>query len=41
MNIIRYWPIIEEAHHCDGPKLRPDEYAARMVAFFDAAFGLK
>jgi pimeloyl-ACP methyl ester carboxylesterase len=31
--------IIPEATHCDGPKLRPDEYAARMIAFFDAAFG--
>ena len=33
--------IITEAHHCDGPKLRPDEYAARMIAFFDAAFGVE
>ena len=33
--------IITEAHHCDGPVVQPDEYAARMTAFFDAAFGLK
>lgn len=30
--------IIEEATHCDGPNLFPDEYAARMVSFFDEAF---
>lgn len=32
--------IIDEAYHCGGPKVRPDEYAARMTAFFDAAFGI-
>jgi fermentation-respiration switch protein FrsA (DUF1100 family) len=32
--------IIPEATHCDGPTVRPEEYAARMVAFFDAAFGI-
>ena len=32
--------IIPEARHCDGPKLRPDEYAAKMIAFFDEAFGM-
>jgi fermentation-respiration switch protein FrsA (DUF1100 family) len=32
--------IIPEATHCDGPRVRPDEYAARMIAFFDAAFGI-
>jgi pimeloyl-ACP methyl ester carboxylesterase len=31
--------VIPEAMHCDGPSLRPEEYAAKMVAFFDAAFG--
>lgn len=31
--------IIEEATHCDGPHLVPDEYASRMVSFFDEAFG--
>jgi uncharacterized protein len=30
--------IIPEAYHCDGPVQRPDEYAARLVKFFDAAF---
>lgn len=30
--------VIEEAYHCDGPAHRPDEYAERMVDFFDAAF---
>lgn len=30
--------VIEEAYHCDGPAYRPDEYAERMVFFFDAAF---
>lgn len=30
--------IIPEAYHCDGPIQRPEEYAARMVGFFDAAF---
>lgn len=33
--------IIPEAVHCDGPNYRPDEYAARMVDFFDTAFGIK
>lgn len=33
--------IIPEATHCNGRRLRPDEYAARMLAFFDDAFGLK
>jgi pimeloyl-ACP methyl ester carboxylesterase len=31
--------IIPEAHHCDGPVQRPEEYSARMVGFFNAAFG--
>jgi pimeloyl-ACP methyl ester carboxylesterase len=30
--------IIPEAYHCDGPVQRPDEYATRMIGFFDAAF---
>lgn len=29
--------VIEEAFHCDGPAYRPEEYAGRMVAFFDNA----
>jgi uncharacterized protein len=33
--------IINEAHHCDGPRVRPEEYATRMIAFFDAAFGME
>ncbi len=33
--------IIPEAYHCDGPIQRPDEYAARLVKFFDAAFDVK
>jgi dienelactone hydrolase len=32
--------IIPEAVHCDGPKHRPEEYARRMVEFFDTAFGI-
>lgn len=33
--------IIDEARHCGGPKARPEEYAARMTTFFDAAFGIE
>ncbi len=33
--------IIPEAVHCDGPARRPEEYAQRMVEFFDTAFGIK
>lgn len=33
--------IIPEAVHCDGPAHRPEEYAERMVEFFDTAFGIK
>ncbi|MFT3891874.1 MAG: alpha/beta hydrolase [Anaerolineales bacterium] len=32
--------IVPEAVHCDGPNHRPDEYARRMVEFFDTAFGI-
>lgn len=32
--------IIPEAVHCDGPAHRPDEYASRMIEFFDTAFGI-
>ena len=31
--------VIPEATHCDGPALRPDEYAGRMIEFFDTTFG--
>jgi pimeloyl-ACP methyl ester carboxylesterase len=33
--------VIPEAFHCDGPLRRPEEYAQRMVGFFDAAFGIE
>lgn len=33
--------VIPEAVHCDGPFRRPDEYATRMVEFFDTAFGIE
>jgi fermentation-respiration switch protein FrsA (DUF1100 family) len=33
--------IIPEVVHCDGPARRPDEYAARLVEFFDVAFGVQ
>ncbi len=32
--------IIPEATHCDGHARRPEEYAARMIKFFDTAFGI-
>jgi pimeloyl-ACP methyl ester carboxylesterase len=32
--------IVPEAVHCDGPVHRPDEYAERMVEFFDTTFGI-
>lgn len=32
--------IISEATHCDGPARRPEEYARRMVEFFDTTFGI-
>lgn len=31
--------VIDEAFHCDGPAYYPEEYAARMISFFDAALG--
>ncbi len=33
--------IIPEAYHCDGPVKIPEEYAKRMVAFFDKALGVE
>ena len=33
--------IIDEAFHCDGPQRRPDEYADRMITFFDLAFDIQ
>ena len=32
--------VIPEATHCDGPAQRPDEYATRLVEFFDTSFGI-
>ena len=33
--------VIPEAYHCDGPVQRPEEYATRMVEFFDTAFEIQ
>jgi dienelactone hydrolase len=33
--------VIPEAVHCDGPSRRPEEYATRMVEFFDTAFDIQ
>jgi len=33
--------VIPEATHCDGPARRPDEYAGRMIEFFDTTFGIQ
>jgi hypothetical protein len=33
--------IIPEVTHCDGPARRPEEYAQKMVEFFDSAFGIE
>ncbi len=30
--------VIPQAVHCDGPMVQPDEYARRLVQFFDDAF---
>lgn len=35
-----FW-VIPEATHCDGPVQRPEEYARRMIEFFDAAFEIE
>ncbi len=32
--------VLPEVTHCDGPARRPQEYAARMIQFFDTAFGI-
>ncbi len=32
--------VIPEALHCDGPGVRPDEYAARMIEFFESSFDI-
>ncbi len=33
--------IIPEAYHCDGPVVAGDEYATRMIGFFDNALDVK
>jgi pimeloyl-ACP methyl ester carboxylesterase len=33
--------VIPEAIHCDGPGRRPEEYATKMVEFFDTAFDIE
>ena len=33
--------ILTDAGHCGGPGTRPEEYAARMVEFFDTAFDIE
>jgi fermentation-respiration switch protein FrsA (DUF1100 family) len=33
--------VIPESLHCHGPQVRPDEYTARMVEFFDTAFDIQ
>lgn len=33
--------VLPDAGHCAGPAVRPEEYSARMVEFFDTAFGLE
>jgi pimeloyl-ACP methyl ester carboxylesterase len=33
--------VIPEAVHCDGPVRRPEEYAMKMVEFFDTAFDIE
>lgn len=32
--------VIDEATHCNGPNVRPDEYSQTMVKFFDDTFGV-
>lgn len=32
--------VIPDAGHCHGPGVRPQEYSARMITFFDSAFGI-
>lgn len=36
----RLW-VIPDAGHCAGPSVRPEEYATRMVEFFDSAFNIE
>ena len=32
--------IIQEATHCDGPSQRQEEYARRMLGFFDDSLNI-
>jgi pimeloyl-ACP methyl ester carboxylesterase len=32
--------VIPESLHCSGPTVRPEEYAQRMIGFFDDSFGV-
>ena len=33
--------VLPDAGHCGGPSARPEEYATRMVKFFDTAFNIQ
>jgi hypothetical protein len=33
--------VIPEAVHCEGPSRVPEQYAQRLVGFFNQAFGIK
>jgi alpha/beta superfamily hydrolase len=33
--------VLPDAFHCGGPVIRPEEYATRMVEFFDSAFDIQ
>ena len=33
--------VLPDAGHCGGPGVRPEEYSARMVEFFDSAFDIE
>lgn len=33
--------LLSDAGHCGGPRARPEEYATRMVEFFDTAFDIQ
>ena len=33
--------VISESVHCHGPQVKPEEYATRMVEFFDTAFDIE
>jgi fermentation-respiration switch protein FrsA (DUF1100 family) len=33
--------VLPETGHCRGPRVMPDEYASRMIEFFDTAFDIQ